>query len=78
VASSMAIEGLHLTDGRDVLVADDPAEFCQAVARLYRGESLWAQLSANGLEVVAKHFSATAVRAELVNWLTSLERERRP
>lgn len=73
VASSMAIEGLHLTDGKDVLVADDPADFCEALASLYRDESLWGHLSKNGLEVVAQHFSFAAVRANLVQWLTSIE-----
>lgn len=73
VASSMAIEGLHLTAGKDVLVADNPADFCQAVVSLYRGETLWNQLSKNGLEVVAQHFSRAAVRSELVQWLASIE-----
>lgn len=73
VASSMAIEGLHLTDGQDVLVADNPTAFCEAVASLYRDETLWNQLSKNGLEVVAQHFSFAAVRAELAHWLRSME-----
>ena len=73
VASSIAIEGMHLSDGKDVLVADNPEDFCQAVVSLYHGETLWNQLSENGLEVVAQRFSTAAVRAELVRWLTGME-----
>jgi glycosyltransferase involved in cell wall biosynthesis len=73
VASSIAVEGLYLTDGQDVLVADNPADFCKAVVRLYHGESLWNRLSKNGLEIVSQHFSFAAVRAELVRWLTNIE-----
>jgi glycosyltransferase involved in cell wall biosynthesis len=72
VASSTAIEGLHLTDGKDVFVADSPAGFCEAVGALYNGELLWGQLSKNGLDVIEQHFSFAAVRAELHRWLTSI------
>jgi glycosyltransferase involved in cell wall biosynthesis len=78
VATSMAVEGLHLTDGKDVLVADNPTDFCRAVVRLYRGESLWNQLSKNGLEVVVQHFSPAAVRAELIQWLATTESTKDP
>lgn len=76
VASSLAIEGMHLSHSRDVLVADNPADFCQAAVSLYHTETLWDQLSKNGLEVVAQRFSTAAVRAELVHWLTSIESAR--
>ena len=34
VATSIAAEGMYLEHGREVLIADDPQEFADAVARL--------------------------------------------
>ncbi|HVJ37791.1 MAG TPA: glycosyltransferase [Stenotrophomonas sp.] len=62
VATSCAVEGMHLRDGEDVLVADDAAAFAAAVVRLYEDPALWSQLSANGLRNVAEHFSLDAAR----------------
>lgn len=63
VATSAAVEGMHLRDGLDVLVADAPEAFAAAVVRAYRDAALWATLAANGRENVARHFSADAARA---------------
>lgn len=63
VATGCAVEGMHLEDGRDVLVADDVTGFADAVVRLYSDEGFWRTLSANGLDNVAAHFSMDASRA---------------
>ncbi len=62
VATSCAVEGMHLQDGVDVLVADQAQAFADAVVRLYGDEELWNRLSRNGLENVARHFSLDAAR----------------
>ncbi|MFT3756256.1 MAG: glycosyltransferase [Pseudoxanthomonas sp.] len=62
VATSCAIEGMHLRDGHDVLVADTPVTFADAVVRLHGDESLWNALSRNGLDNVSTHFSMDAAR----------------
>lgn len=63
VATSAAVEGMHLRDGEDVLVADDAAAFAGAVRRLHGDDALWSRLSANGRDNVARHFSLDAARA---------------
>ncbi|KAF1720347.1 glycosyltransferase [Pseudoxanthomonas wuyuanensis] len=63
VATSCAVEGMHLRDGWDVLVADDPAAYAAAVVDLYRDEARWNRLAANGLDNVRHHFSLEAARA---------------
>ena len=63
VATSIAIEGMHLADGEDVLVADDATAFAEALLRLYQDEALWNRLSANGLLNVSRHFSMQAAAA---------------
>jgi glycosyltransferase involved in cell wall biosynthesis len=65
VATSASIEGMHLADGEDVLVADDPRGFADAVARLYRDEALWLRLSRGGRANVERHFSPEAAAASL-------------
>ncbi|MDE3072504.1 MAG: glycosyltransferase [Pseudomonadota bacterium] len=65
VATTIAVEGMRLEDGVDVLVADDAAGFVAAVSRLQRDETLWRQLSAHGLDNVRRHFSAAAAAAVL-------------
>ncbi len=65
VATPMAVEGMHLVDGEEVLVAESPAAFAEAVVRLYRDEGLWERLSQAGLANVARHFSFDAARAAL-------------
>ena len=61
VATSAAVEGMHLRDGHDVLVADD----ADAVVRLYHDATLWMALSLNGHDNVARHFSGDAARGAL-------------
>jgi len=63
VATPIAVEGMHVRGGEDVLVAGDAADFADAVVRLYRDEALWNRLSANGLANVERHFSFAAARA---------------
>ncbi len=60
VATPVAAEGMHLTDGADVLVADGAGAFADAVVRLYRDEELWLRLSDAGLENVRRYFSFQA------------------
>jgi GT2 family glycosyltransferase/glycosyltransferase involved in cell wall biosynthesis len=62
VATSCAVEGMHLEPGRDVLVADDAQGFADAVVALHEDEALWNTLAQNGLRNVAEHFSLDAAR----------------
>ncbi len=62
VGTTCAVEGMHLHDGRDVLVANDAQAFADAVTRLYNDPALWRQLSDNGLHNIARHFSMDAAR----------------
>ncbi|SEL66668.1 Glycosyltransferase, GT2 family [Pseudoxanthomonas sp. GM95] len=63
VATTMAVEGMHLRDGVDVLVGDTPEAFADAVARLYGDGALWQALATHGLANVQQHFSLDAARA---------------
>lgn len=62
VATTCAVEGMHLIDGHDVLVANDASTFAAAVVRAYTDPTLWELLSRQGRENVATYFSPDAAR----------------
>jgi GT2 family glycosyltransferase len=72
VATTLAVEGMHITAGNEALVTDDADAFATAIARLYTDEPLWQQLSRAGVEHVARHFSFAAGRAALASLLAEL------
>jgi len=65
VATRCAIEGMDLEDGRDVLLAEDPESFVEAVLRAYEDDVLWRRLVAGGLASTARGFSPERARATL-------------
>lgn len=77
VATPVAAEGMHLEDGRDVLIAADADAFAAAVVRLYRDEELWLRLSDAGIENVRRYFSFEAAHATLRDVLADLHRGQR-
>ena len=62
VATSIAAEGMHLENGRDVLVADTPQEFVEAVVRVYTDPDLWTKLSQASRRVVRERYSTEVIR----------------
>lgn len=52
VASSVATEGMNLTDGENILQSDDPQIFADLVYKAYTDKTLWTKLSDNGLSFV--------------------------
>jgi glycosyltransferase involved in cell wall biosynthesis len=57
VATSAAVEGMHLASGEDAMVADEPRAFVESIARVYADEALWTKLARAGAENVRRHFS---------------------
>jgi glycosyltransferase involved in cell wall biosynthesis len=66
VGTSIAAEGIPAHDRREMLIADAPARFCDAVIELYSNQPLWNQLSANGLALIQNYYSASSARIALV------------
>lgn len=69
VATSVAVEGMHLADGVDVLVADHPQAFADALARAYSDEATWEKLSRAGVDNVRRHFSRETAKRALAETL---------
>lgn len=57
VATTLAVEGMQLKEGHDVLIADDAPAFADALVLLQQDASTWQRLSEGGLENVRSHFS---------------------
>ena len=69
VATPVAVEGMDLTHGEHVLVADTPAGYAQEIIRLYNDPVLWQQLVDGGKANVSKTFSRDVAREELARQL---------
>lgn len=62
VATHCAVEGMHTTSGEDVLVAETPEAFAEAITKLYTDPELWQRISSGGIKNLESHFSPDAVR----------------
>ncbi len=60
VATTIAVEGMHLVDGTHALVADDENAFAEQIIRLYTDAALWERLSIAGLKYVGDTYSLDA------------------
>jgi hypothetical protein len=58
----VAIEGLGLEDGREVLVADEPSTFAAAVERLAGDRAAWERFSTQGQSAVLRAHGRETVR----------------
>jgi glycosyltransferase involved in cell wall biosynthesis len=57
VSTTLGAEGIPVVDGRDILLADEPAKFASAILRLLDDKSLAARLAANCRQLVQQQFS---------------------
>ncbi len=65
VATSLAVEGMNLENGEEVIVADGEAEFADAVVRLYRNKALWESLSTKGIAFFEANYSPRSVQGRV-------------
>jgi hypothetical protein len=59
-----------LTHEKDVLVAEAPADFANAVVELYTSEKLWTKLSDNGVNTTNVLYSKAAAKKQLAQLFT--------
>lgn len=77
VATPIAVEGMHLRPGLDVLVAEDAQTFAAEVVRLYQDPELWSGLSGAGLAVSERYFSAAQADQAISRVLDAVQQRRR-
>jgi glycosyltransferase involved in cell wall biosynthesis len=69
VGTGIAAEGMNAIKEKDLLVADEPADFAAAVMRRLDDDKLWLQRWANGRELIKQTQSIESVRIKLGNIL---------
>ena len=72
VATSLAAEGMLLSDGQNILVADGAEAFVETIAKIYQDEALWNRISQNGLAFAEQAWGAEAAWGILVKILSDL------
>lgn len=78
VGTTAAVEGMQLTPGEDVLVADDAEAFAAAICRVYHDEALWQKLAAGGVANVRNVFSREVARETLKRLLAAVDARKKP
>jgi glycosyltransferase involved in cell wall biosynthesis len=77
VSTAKGCEGLPLEHGRDILVADEPAAFADAVLRCVGDPALRARLGAAGRALVEERYRWEAIGANLADFYQELLARRR-
>lgn len=69
VATPVAVEGMDLDWESEIMVAEDPRDFAEAVVEVYENEALWSTLSANSNASIERSFSMQVAKANIVKML---------
>ncbi|MDP2395082.1 MAG: glycosyltransferase [Methylococcaceae bacterium] len=72
VATPLAAEGMLLTDGENILVAEGAKALADAVVKIYQDEVLWEKISQNGLTFAENSWGAEAAFRILADILSGL------
>jgi glycosyltransferase involved in cell wall biosynthesis len=72
IATSLAAEGMGLTDNHNILIADSPIEFAQKINNAYSDEALWKRISQNSHEYALNNYSYQVIQKRVANLLWTL------
>ena len=72
VSTPTGAEGIGLRHGNGLVVAEDAAGLARSILGVHRDPTLWARLSANGRQTVARQYSPASVRVGLSQILAKL------
>ena len=76
VSTACGAEGMDMVEGREVLVADDPAALAAACLRAYRDPALWRAMSQAGQALVREKHSLAMGRRVLAEAIEAAWRHR--
>ncbi|MBC7389196.1 MAG: glycosyltransferase, partial [Opitutaceae bacterium] len=66
VSTTIGVEGMGLTEGKNVLIADDKIAFASQIINLYTNSSLWNELAKNS-ENAIHPFGPESIKSSLKN-----------
>jgi polysaccharide biosynthesis protein PslH len=72
VATSKGAEGLELRHGEEIIIADHPAAFAEAVLALLRDPALRQRLSSAGRAAVAQRYDWSIINAQFDQFISAL------
>jgi len=70
VGTSIAVEGMSLTNREQILVADTPQDFADALVEVYESEELWERISKSGIEKTKADYSIETATKQLSRLLS--------
>jgi glycosyltransferase involved in cell wall biosynthesis len=65
VSTSIGAEGLDVSDGENIVLADDPCQFAEAVLKVLRNPELSRRLADNGRQLVEERYDWRAIAPRL-------------
>ncbi|MBN1414164.1 MAG: glycosyltransferase family 4 protein [Bacteroidales bacterium] len=68
VSTSTGAEGLDVSDGMNIMIADDPEIFSKAVVKLLENQTFFANIGKNARIFVREKMNSVALAAELLNF----------
>lgn len=74
VSTSIGAEGLKFKNGREIILADDPGSFAQAVIKLLDNDRLRQSIGRAARARVQSHYSLPALQAALTSVTSTLQR----
>jgi len=78
VSTTIGAEGLPVTDGADIAIADEPAAFADAIVRLIRDDAARSRIEAAGRRLVVERYDWSAVAQDFQDALTRVTNEDTP
>lgn len=76
VSTTIGVEGLNLQRGKEVLIADEPADFAEAIRQLLTDQALWQRLANVGRAKINLAHSSALVRARFEAVITATMRKK--
>jgi len=72
VTTSIGAEGNPAQDGRELMIADNPADFAQKILELIKDKNLFERMSSNAVSFVNTTFNNKKIAQSLINFYQSL------
>ena len=67
VATTIAAEGIMYENGKNIIIADTPQEFAQAVKKLTQDKDYCKQIGQNAYELIKSRYNTNIVASEIID-----------
>lgn len=72
VTTDIGSEGIGLTDGKNVMIANNERAFAKKIIKLYRDEKVWKKLSTNSVNHIKDNYSPSKAKKRIEETIASL------